>query len=54
MTWGFVPLGKGSSPGYLRLLGFFLLRVEVSPGDKCGAERVTVTLPETRAQFSEL
>lgn len=54
MTWGFVPLGKYSSPGYLHLLGLFLLRAEVSPGDKCGAERVAVTLPETRAQLSEL
>jgi hypothetical protein len=35
-------------------LGFFLLRVEVSAGDKCGAEIAAVTLPETRAQFSEL
>lgn len=44
-------LGEDSSPGYLHL---FLLGVEVSPGDKCGAERVTVTLPETRAQLTEL
>lgn len=45
MAWGFVPQGRDSSLGYLYLLGYFLFRVEDSSGDKCGSEKVTVTLP---------